>query len=278
MHGFSFDVLTAVFAYGASVVGSALGLLCTSRARAATGAERARWLVLASVSIGGTGIWVMHFIAMLGAEVQGTPLRYDVPMTILSMVLAIVVVAIGMFIVGFGERQAWLFVGGAVTGAGVAIMHYVGMSAINMYGEIHYDPLLVAASVVIAVVAATAALWATLNIHAFGAVVVAALIMGVAVNGMHHVGMAAAQVLPHEAIDGLHGMAAQTLLLPMVVIISFFTVVTLAIVALSPNAKEIAEERELQDRIARVTHPRSHGTRSLPQQRGPRESQRSYFR
>lgn len=254
MYGFSFNVVTAVIAYVASVVGSALGLLCTSRARAAVGSERARWLALAAVSIGGTGIWVMHFIAMLGSEVYGTPLRYNAPVTILSMVLAIAVVAVGMFVVGFGERPVWLFVGGAFTGGGVAIMHYVGMSAINLFGEIHYDPLLVAASVVIAVVAATAALWATLYIRAFGAVVIAALIMGVAVNGMHHVGMFAAHVMPHDATSGLTGMTGESLLLPMVVGITFVTVVTLAIVALSPNAREIAEERALQDRIARATH------------------------
>jgi NO-binding membrane sensor protein with MHYT domain len=252
MHGFSFDVVTASIAYVASVVGSALGLLCTSRARAANGAARARWLVLAAVSIGGTGIWVMHFIAMLGSEVDGTPLRYDVPVTILSMVLSIVVVAIGLFIVGFGKKAVWLYVGGAITGCGVAVMHYVGMSAINMFGDLHYDPLLVAASVVIAVVAATAALWATLYIHAFGAVLIAALIMGVAVNGMHHVGMFAAQVMPHDAVGGLHGLTGQSLLLPMVVLITFFTVVTLAIVALSPNAREMSEEKALQERIAQV--------------------------
>ncbi|MET0235084.1 MAG: MHYT domain-containing protein [Kibdelosporangium sp.] len=254
MHGFSFNVLTAVIAYGVSVLGSALGLLCTSRARAADRASRARWLVLAALSIGGTGIWVMHFVAMLGADVPGTPLRYDVPMTILSMVLAIVVVAVGLFVVAFTKRQGWLFVGGVFTGSGVAIMHYAGMSAINMFGEIHYDPLLVAASVVIAIVAATAALWATLNIKAFGAVLVAALIMGVAVNGMHHVGMAAAMVMPHNADGGLSGMPGETLLLPLVIGMGFVTLVTLSIVTLSPNAREIAEERALQARISKASH------------------------
>lgn len=254
MHGFSFDVLTAVIAYAVSVVGSALGLLCTPRARVAVGAARGRWLALAAVSIGGTGIWVMHFIAMLGAEVSGTPLRYDVPLTILSMVLAIAVVAVGLFVVGYMKHSGWLFVGGAVTGAGVAIMHYVGMAAINLYGDIQYDPLLVVISVLIAIVAATAALWATVNIGTVGAIVPAALVMGVAVNGMHHVGMAAASVVPHEVTGGLHGMAGQSFLLPLVVGISFITVVTLAVVALSPNAREIAEERALQERIARATH------------------------
>nr|WP_042188473.1 MHYT domain-containing protein [Kibdelosporangium sp. MJ126-NF4]CEL18265.1 putative integral membrane protein [Kibdelosporangium sp. MJ126-NF4]CTQ97751.1 putative integral membrane protein [Kibdelosporangium sp. MJ126-NF4] len=253
MHGFSFDVVSAVIAYGVSVLGSALGLLCTSRARAAEGVSRARWLGLAATSIGGTGIWVMHFIAMLGSEVHGTPLRYDAATTILSMILAILVVAVGLFTVGFKPGTGWLLVGGAATGAGVAIMHYVGMAAIDLYGEVHYDPFLVFLSVVIAIVAATAALWATVNIKAFGAILVAALIMGIAVNGMHHVGMAAAEVMPHMTNAGLRGMNGRELLLPLVVGISFVTVMTLAIVTLSPNAQEIAEERALQARIARAT-------------------------
>ncbi|ONI91344.1 hypothetical protein ALI144C_01285 [Actinosynnema sp. ALI-1.44] len=190
---------------------------------------------------------------MLGSEVHGTPLRYDAATTILSMVLAILVVAVGLFIVGFKAGSGWLFVGGAATGAGVAIMHYVGMAAIDLYGEVRYDPFLVLLSVVIAIVAATAALWATVNIRAFGAIVAAALIMGVAVNGMHHVGMAAAEVMPNMAAGGLHGMNGRDLLLPLIVGISFVTVMTLAIVTLSPNPKEIAEERALQARIANAT-------------------------
>lgn len=68
MQGFSFDVVTAVLAYGVSVVGSALGLLCTSRARVVDGRARARWLGLAATSIGGTGIWVMHSLPCSGRK------------------------------------------------------------------------------------------------------------------------------------------------------------------------------------------------------------------
>jgi NO-binding membrane sensor protein with MHYT domain len=251
MFGFSFNVGTALVAYVMSVVGCALGLLCTSRARAGVGAARARWLVLAALAIGGTGIWVMHFIAMLGSNVSGTPLQYDVGTTLLSMLLSVVVVAIGLFVVGFLRGNGWLLVGGTFTGAGVAIMHYVGMSAIDMFGEIHYNVLLVVASVVIAIVAATAALWAAVNIKGMRAVLLAALIMGIAVSGMHHVGMAAAEVMPHDHVTALAGMEGVNLLLPLVIGIGFVTVVILAIVALSPNEQEMTEEADLQARIAR---------------------------
>jgi NO-binding membrane sensor protein with MHYT domain len=215
------------------------------------GGARARWLALAALAIGGTGIWVMHFVAMLGSNVSGTPLHYDVPVTLLSMLLAVVVVAIGLFVVGFTRGPGWLLVGGIFTGAGVAIMHYVGMSAIDLFGEIHYSLLLVVVSVVIAIVAATAALWAAVNIKGTRAVLLAALIMGVAVSGMHHVGMAAARVMPHDHASGLPGMVGQDLLLPMVIGIGFATVVILVIVMLSPTEQEMTEEADLQARIAR---------------------------
>jgi NO-binding membrane sensor protein with MHYT domain len=251
MFGFTFNLITTGIAYVMSVVGSALGLLCTSRARGGHGSSRARWLILAALAIGGTGIWVMHFIAMLGSNVSGTPLHYDLGITLLSMGLAVVVVAIGLFVVGFTRGSGWILVGGIFTGAGVAIMHYVGMSAIDLYGEIHYNLLLVVASVVIAIVAATAALWAAVNIKGMRAVLLAALIMGVAVNGMHHVGMTAAQVMPHVHTGDLTGMEGQNLLLPMVIGVSFVTVLILVIVMLSPNEREMAEEAALQARIAR---------------------------
>ncbi len=67
---FSYGWLTPGLAYFLSVLGSLLGLVCTVRARAMIdNARRARWLVLAAWAIGGTGIWVMHFMAMIGFSV-----------------------------------------------------------------------------------------------------------------------------------------------------------------------------------------------------------------
>src|SRR4029450_1396557 len=103
-----------------SSVGSAPGLLCPAPARGVAGAARTRWLVVAAVSIGGTGIWVMHFIAMLGFPGSGSPTLYNVGLTLLSMAIAVVVVGIGLLIVGFGgERLIPVLGGGTITGLGV---------------------------------------------------------------------------------------------------------------------------------------------------------------
>ncbi|MGC0418261.1 MHYT domain-containing protein [Embleya sp. AB8] len=255
---FAYGALTPVVAYLMSCLGSALGLLCTTRARAVRGWVRLRWLVLGAASIGGTGIWVMHFIGMLGFSVRGTPIRYDVAKTITSLVLAVIVVGIGMAIAGRrGAGVPGLVLGGLVTGGGVASMHYMGMAALSLDGTVEYDSLRVGLSILIAVVAATAALWAALHVSGFVATGGAALIMGVAVSGMHYTGMSAMSV----RTDGRHGMAhgvdASQFLAPLITGISLFTVITLFIVALSPSADEIKEEAELNARLARLEDGRS---------------------
>ena len=193
VHNFSYGLLNPLLAYLISCLGCFLGLQCTARARAMTGAARARWLLLAAVSIGTTGIWVMHFIAMLGYTIGGQAVTYDVPVTILSMLIAIAVVAVGLFIVGFGrgDDRRRLLLGGSIIGIGVAGMHYMGIWAMRMPDTMGFNPVLVLLSVIIAMVAGTAALWAAFTLSGLTATLVASLIMGVAVSGMHYTGMAA---------------------------------------------------------------------------------------
>src|SRR6202012_4346406 len=118
---FSNGALNPVLAYAMSCMGCFLGLRCTTRARAYSGAARARWLILAALAIATTGIWVMHFIAMLGVTIPGQSIRYNGPIPILSRVIAVVVVGIGTFIVGFSQAGTRpLLLGGLIIGLGVA--------------------------------------------------------------------------------------------------------------------------------------------------------------
>ena len=96
----------------------------------------------------GTGIWTMHFVAMLGFGVTGTEIRYDVPLTILSLLVAMAFVGAGLFAVGYGRDRTRAFaVGGLTTGLGVAGMHYLGMAALRLHGRVDYDATLVVLSV-----------------------------------------------------------------------------------------------------------------------------------
>ncbi|WP_196217295.1 MHYT domain-containing protein [Cellulosimicrobium composti] len=183
--------MTPLIAYLAAVVGSACGLSAVSRSRVdASWKVRSAWLWLGATAIGGTGIWVMHFVAMLGFTVDGMPIYYDVPLTVASAAVAVVVVSIGLHLVMMARYQLGrLVAGGVIAGLGVAGMHYMGMAAMRMNGEMHYSPVSVVLAVTIAVVAATVALW--LCVHARGGTMltVSALVMGVAVAGMHYTGM-----------------------------------------------------------------------------------------
>ncbi|MBE1490357.1 MHYT domain-containing protein [Plantactinospora soyae] len=249
---FQYGWITPVLSFGLSVLGSFLGLLCAARAREAQAwGRRAWWLGLAAWAIGGTAIWTMHFTAMLGFRVAGTQIRYDVPVTVLSAVIAVAVVGIGLFIVGFG-RVSWprLVLGGMFAGLGVAGMHYLGMGAMRMRGRVDYTPSLVAASVLIAVVAATAAFWLAVNVRGSRAVTGAAVVMGFAVSGMHYTGMAAMGVHAQPTGPAPAGANGSTLLLPIMLIVIFVAFVLFYALLASPTEDDRAASAYLADRAA----------------------------
>lgn len=242
-------ISTPALAYVMSCVGSALGLSAMSRARSTTGALRARWLILAAVALGGTGIWVMHFVAMLGYSVNGLQITYDAGVTIASMLIAIVVVGVGLTVAvtGRGTLPA-LGLAGVLTGLGVVSMHYLGMSAMRMAATVHYRPMLVLASIVIAVVAATSALWAAVHIRGLPATLGASAVMGVAVTGMHYTAMQAAVLYPAPPPTSL-GLTPGELLMPLVSGVGISTVVMLFIVGLAPSEREIKEHAQIQEEL-----------------------------
>ncbi|MFD4713311.1 MHYT domain-containing protein [Streptomyces sp. NPDC058430] len=234
----TFGWLTPVLSYVMASIGAALGLRCTVRALGTTGRSRRNWLITAASAIG-TGIWTMHFVAMLGFGVTGTEIRYDVPLTVLSLVVAVAVVGVGVFAVGYSrDRNRALALGGLTTGLGVASMHYLGMAALRLHGQVRYDPLLVGLSVAIAVVAATAALWAGLNIKSPAAVAVASLVMGGAVSSMHYTGMMAVSVKVASSAAALPGATAMQFIFPLAVGLGSYLFLTSAFVALSPTTGE----------------------------------------
>ena len=246
---FTFGIVTPLLAYAISCTGAATGLACTSRARAASGGTRAAWLVFGAIALGGTGIWVMHFVAMLGFSASGVTIRYDVPETLLSAAIAIVVVGAGLFITELGKRKLpAMLVGGALAGAGVAAMHYMGMEAMEMSAEVVYNPVYVIASIVIAVVAATAALWCTVHIRGTLATIVATLVMGLAVTGMHYTGMAGVSVInPINNVPA--GASTMQLLVPLVMAVSVVTFLLILGIGLWPTEDELRTQAEFENRL-----------------------------
>ncbi|GAA3211467.1 MHYT domain-containing protein [Dactylosporangium siamense] len=253
LHHFTYGAITPIFAYAMSFLGSLLGLVSTARARAATDTRRRAWLlVLAAWAIGGTGIWVMHFMAMIGFSVSGSPLRYDVATTVASFFIAVVTVGIGLFIVGLGKPTIWkILIGGPITGVSVAFMHYTGMAAMQINGSFHYQNNLYLASYAIAVVAATVALWFTVVVRGIPATIAAAAVMGVAVCGMHYTGMAAMHVnLTTDNVAVVPGVDVNWFLAPIVLFVLVVVIALASAVMAVPSEREQAEAAAVRDKIA----------------------------
>lgn len=226
------DPLLVVLSYLVSVLGSFTALqLAIGIPLAAGTAQRWRAIFSAGAAMGGGAIWAMHFIAMLACRMD-LQVSYDLGITALSAVIAIASCMVGLAIASAGVfGKAKLVAGGLFMGLGVTGMHYTGMSAMLMPATTHYDQTLVAASAAIAVVASAVALWLAFNLRGWVQMLGSALVMGVAVCGMHYTGMRAATFVPTDApvtvTSGLSGahlgtsiFAVTSLLLAVVLVTS----------------------------------------------------------
>jgi PAS domain S-box-containing protein len=159
------------------------------------------WIFGGAFSMG-TGIWSMHFIGMLAFHLP-IQLAYDLPLTTISWVIAVVVSGFALHRFHRNDTTvSGIAVPGVFIGVGISAMHYTGMAAMRMFPGIDYDPLLFAASVLIAICASIAALWIAFSLP-YGREgkrwhkIAAASVMGAAIAGMHYTGMAAAHFAPN---------------------------------------------------------------------------------
>jgi signal transduction histidine kinase/DNA-binding response OmpR family regulator len=181
--------------YLVAVTASHVTLLLAARVRDPHSTNWKLWVVSGGFAMG-IGIWSMHFVATLALKL---PIRvlYDLPLTALSWVFAIVACGAAFIVLRrlTGKHREFLLPG-ALIGIGIASMHYTGDASMRLSPGIQYDPLLFVASVLIAIGAATAALWIAFHLARQRAVFTnfgAALVMGAAVVGMHFTAVAAAK-------------------------------------------------------------------------------------
>ena len=184
------SVLLAIFA-------SYTALDLAKRIRVTRGSAARAWLAGGAFSMG-IGIWSTHFIGMLASGLA-QPTGYDLPLTLLSLGVAIAVSGLAFYTVS-RRALSWggLLIGGVLMSFGIWAAHYTGMAAMKMSPLISYEPSLFAASVVIAMVASHAALFIAFTLRGdptwrVYAKIGSAAIMGVAMTGMHYIGMAAAR-------------------------------------------------------------------------------------
>jgi NO-binding membrane sensor protein with MHYT domain len=201
MGDISYDPLLVGLSYVISVFGSYTALqLAGGIPEGRTWGSLIGSLIGAAVALGGGAIWSMHFIGMNAADL-GVPVAYDPALTLTSLILGILAPAIGLFIVGRSDGGPFnLPLGGLLTGLGVALMHYTGMAAMILPARMSYDLTLFGASIVIAVVAATVALWLAFALRGNLARFVSALVIGAAICAMHYTGMYALKLEPTKEV------------------------------------------------------------------------------
>ena len=220
----SLSVAIAIFA-------SYTALELAGRVTATRGRWRVMWLTGGAIAMG-LGIWSMHYVGMLAFKLP-VPVRYDVPTVLLSLLAAISASAVALFVVS-RRIMGWVraAVGSLFMGAGIAAMHYIGMAAMRLPAMHHYNLLLVALSVALAVGISLVALWLAFRVRdedlSVGwRKVASAVVMGAAIPVMHYTGMAAATFVPgpsppdsSHAVDiSLLGQAA--IILITLVVLSF---------------------------------------------------------
>ncbi|KVH44861.1 histidine kinase [Burkholderia diffusa] len=191
------------------------------------------WLAGGAAAMG-TGIWSMHFVGMLALSLP-IPLGYALPDTGASLAIAVLVSYFALNVVTRARlSRRRLLAGGVLMGAGIVGMHYTGMAAMRMAPGIRYDPALFAASIGVAVIASTVALWMAQTLraqqarHATRQRIGAALIMGIAITGMHYTAMAAAHFAPDARCGAANGIDAPWL----ATTIALFTMATLIVTLL----------------------------------------------
>ena len=124
---------------------SAVAISLFHRAKASQGRTRVIWVCL-DATVGGCGIWATHFVAMLAYD-RGAGAGYNVPVTLLSLIFAVTIAAVGFSTALLNDRRSTVAIGGAVVGIGVAAMHYTGMMALELPARIVWSPGIVLASV-----------------------------------------------------------------------------------------------------------------------------------
>jgi diguanylate cyclase len=191
-------------------------------------------LLMSALAMGG-GIWSMHFVAMLAFKLP-VPVNYDVLITLISLLVAIFMSGIGIFLVNYQQQtMAKLLVGGSFTGVGIVSMHYIGMEAMRVQAMMTYDALLVTASVVIAVIASTSALWLARNLRIAWHKVGSAVMMGSAISGMHFTGMAAVSFQTADTPAAYDALAIAPSLLAVIIAMATFAYLIFALLSALPE-------------------------------------------
>ncbi|MFO2464254.1 EAL domain-containing protein [Pseudomonas sp. 15FMM2] len=257
----SYSPALVVISLFVAILASYTALDLTGRIATAKGRAVYLWMAGGALAMG-VGVWSMHFIGMLAFRLP-IALGYDIGITALSLLIAVLSCGFALWLVSQPRLPMWqLGFGALVMGAGISSMHYTGMAALRMTPGIDYDPTLFGASLLIAVGASAAALWIAFNLRRNTPYVRlarsgAAVIMGVAIVGMHYTGMAAARFADGSfcgaIVNGLSGSG-----LDILVLITTLAVLVIALLTSLLDARLEARTAVLADSLSQANEELIH--------------------
>ena len=224
-----------------AILGGYTGFGLAARVRGTAGINR-RLLLAGAASFLAIGIWTMHFIAVLAAPIPEDAAYLLLP-TIGSFLICALVVGISLFFVSVGEAShARVMASAVLLGAGIVSMHYVGIHALVGPFHIGHDRLMVALSVVIAVVTAYGGLRIFLARQGGMRLALSAIAFGFAVSGMHYTAMDGMHLRRMPAIGhAMGGLLASSQALSLAVALLCFLIAAGFLLSLVPEPRRLTQ-------------------------------------
>lgn len=230
-----YDLVLVGLSYVVAVLASYVALNLVGRLRSEFNKQaKINWLIGGAFAMG-AGIWSMHFIGML-AFIMPMPMDYDLGWTSASLFMAVIASSLALFVLqekNYTTKK--LALSGIIVGVAISTMHYMGMQGMESHTHIHYIPSLFFLSIFVGISAAEAALYLALQSNQgslkrqFRFKIVSALVMGVAICGMHYTGMAAAVFTPKI----MHTMTPSNQAIPPNYLAFFIAGITALIISLA---------------------------------------------
>ncbi len=259
MHDAGHDPLLVIASILVAIMAAFTGLRVASGLSLLAPADRRTPIAKAAIALGG-GIWSMHFIAMLAMK-HDVPITYEALPTLGSVLVAILMTGTGFIVLHFRERnQLRILTAGIVSGLGIVCMHYLGMSAITGNVVVSYDPIGVAISVIIAIIASSLAFQLAYRRRTVPTLVFGAVAFGLAVSAMHYSAMAftgieATAAVP-ESVDPIlsSGTLAMIVALAAFIICGLFLLIAIP-VETAPHAGQENTEPVRAEAVAAEHEP-----------------------
>lgn len=235
---FSHDWRLVVAAFAIALMAGFTGLSLTRGVSRRTVAQRKVAVSMASVALGG-GIWSMHFVAMLGLQLP-ILYTYDALTTLVSALVAILMTGLALLILHFRPRTPRsLALAGVIIGFGISLMHYIGMSGMELCRPV-YTPLGVGGALVASVALSVMAVRVAYSERGRRNIVLGTVGFGLAVVMVHFIAMAGTGFLP-DGEAGAVGPALSNEMLAILVTLAAFVISAaflLTGITFAPSAEE----------------------------------------